>query len=222
MRRSTLLITVIVAFGVLYLAATAVLGSPPDAGDDAGTVAAWFGDHGGHVRTWLWLLTVASPLFAVYAALVRAALPAVYRDVFFAGAVAFLAETAVQGWLWAALALHGSAASEGTVQLIFAAASYWGPVLTSTTVMMLAPVAVLGLGRADWPRWLGVVAAVAVAEQLVETVTVFGKTGFIAPGGPMNALLGAAVTAVALISLGVAAAHRQPDIAARDGQAAGR
>src|SRR3954454_8556641 len=75
MRRATLLLTTTIAFGVVYLVATAALGSPPDAGDSAATVAAWFRDNDGNVRTWLWLLTISAPLFALYAALVRAVLP---------------------------------------------------------------------------------------------------------------------------------------------------
>jgi len=209
MRRSTILISATIGFAAIYVAATAALGSPPDAGDSAATVTAWFRDHDSNVRTWMWLLTVSGPLFAAYAALVRAALPAPYRDVFFVGAVAFLAETAVQTWIWGALALHPGAVSEGTTQLTFDIASYWGPVLTSTTVMMLAPVVLVALdGQFGWPKWLGAVAAVAVAEQLAETVTIFGKHGFIAPGGPMNVDVGAAVTAVALIALGLVAARR--------------
>ena len=209
MRRSTLLLAATGGFAVLYVAATAVLGSPPDAGDSSATVTSWFADNDSHVRAWLWLLTLGLPVFVLYAALVRAVLPAVHRDVFFAGAIAFTAETAVQGWLWAALALHPAGASAGTTQLVFDAASYWGPVLTSTTLMMLVPVAVVGLrGEAGWPRWLGVVAALAAAEQAVETITVFGTHGFLAPGGPMNVYVGAAVTAVALLSIGVVGSRR--------------
>jgi hypothetical protein len=47
------------------------------------------------------------------------------------------------------------------------------------------------------------IAAVALVEQLIETVTIFGSHGFIAPGGPMNIYLGAGLTAVALLSLGI-------------------
>jgi hypothetical protein len=212
MRRSTLLLTATVGFGLVYLAATAALGSPPDGGDSAATIASWFRDNDSHVRTWVWLLTVGSPLFAVYAALVRSALPAPHRDVFFVGAIAFLTETAVQAWLWGALALHPDSTTPGTMQVVFAAASYWGPVLTSTTLMMLLPVVVAGLTPGSgWPRWVGIVAAVAAAEQLVETITVFGRHGFLAPGGAMNVYLGAGLTAVALISIGVVGARLQPD-----------
>jgi hypothetical protein len=54
-----------------------------------------------------------------------------------------------------------------------------------------AAVAALGFGASrmipPWLTWLGVVFFV---EQAIETVTVFGESGFIAPGGTMNVYLG--------------------------------
>jgi hypothetical protein len=61
-----------------------------------------------------------------------------------------------------------------------------------------------------------------VVEQLVETVTVFGRKGFTAPGGPMNLLLGAGLFLIAIVCIGVAVARsmtdapvRQPDLTTR-------
>jgi hypothetical protein len=208
MRKSTLLLVATIGFGALYLAGAIALGMPPEAKDSAQTVAAWFRDHDGNVRAWLWFLTLSAPLFAVFAALVRERLPSPHRDVFFFGAIAFAAETAVQGWIWGGMAWHADALQPATARTLLDVASFWGPVLTSTTVTMLAPIALLGLqGRPPvLPRWLGVVAALALVEQLVETVTIFGRHGFIAPGGPMNIYLGAGLTAIALLSLGIALA----------------
>lgn len=211
MQRKHVLVTATAGFSVLYLAGATALGTPPDGAASAGTVASWFAYHGDAVRLWLWFLVVSAPLFGVYAALVRTVLPSPHRDVFFLGAALFMAETAVQGWLWAALALHPRAASPGTMQLLFSAASYWGPVLIGSTLLMLLPVAHATWGGRDgWPRWLGPLAALVALEQLAETVTVFGKDGFTAPGGPMNVYVGALATAVALIALGLVAARRQP------------
>jgi hypothetical protein len=204
-RRSTLLFWVTIGFGVLYGAGAIVLGSPPEAGDSGQQVVSWFQDHDAQVRTWAWLLTLSGPLVAVFAALVRDRLPAPHRDVFFFGAIAFAAETAIQAWIWAGMSWHADQLGPATARTLLDVASFWGPVLTSTTITMLAPVVLLALGgRAGLPRWLGVVSAVALAEQLVETITVFGKRGFIAPGGPMNIYLGAGLTAIALLGLGIA------------------
>jgi hypothetical protein len=207
-KRSTLLMVVTVGFGVLYLAGAIALGTTPEPGDSGQTVAAWFRDHDGNARAWPFLLTLSAPLFATFAALVRERLPSPHRDVFFFGAIAFAAETAVQGWLWAGMAWHAGELQPATARTLLDVASFWGPVLTSTTVTMLAPVALLGLrdGPAALPRWLGVVAGIALAEQLIETITIFGRHGFIAPGGAMNIYLGAGLTAVALLSLGIALA----------------
>jgi hypothetical protein len=159
----------------------------------------------------LWFQTIALILFAVVAAFVRARLPDVYRDVFLIGAVTFIAETVVQGWIWAGLALHAGALEPATARTVLDVASYWGPVLTSSTVMMLAPVAVLALRRrAGLPFWLGVVAGVALAEQLIETVTIFGSRGFTAPGGDMNLELGAGLTLVALVCTAIVTAQTGP------------
>jgi hypothetical protein len=48
---------------------------------------------------------------------------------------------------------------------------------------------------------------VLAAEQLAETVTILGKDGFIAPGGPMNQL-GAACFGIWIIAQGIAASGR--------------
>jgi hypothetical protein len=45
----------------------------------------------------------------------------------------------------------------------------------------------------------------SVHEQSIETITVFGTRGFIAPGGPMNFTLGAGLFLVWVIGAGVAA-----------------
>ncbi|HMC72198.1 MAG TPA: hypothetical protein VKJ07_23775, partial [Mycobacteriales bacterium] len=134
--------------------------------------------------------------------------PAPHRDVFLFGAIAFAAETAVQGWLWAGLALHPGSLTGDNARLVLDIALYWGPVLTGAVITMLAPVAVAALTRVTrLPRWVGIVAAVAVVEQLVETLTIFGHKGFFAPGGPMNLDVGAGISAIALIALGISAAR---------------
>jgi hypothetical protein len=95
-----------------------------------------------------------------------------------------------------------------TARTLLDVADYWGPVLTSTTIMMLTPVVMASFGEdARLPRWLGGLAAVAVAEQLVETLTILGRKGFMAPGGPMNVIVGAGLVAVTLVALGFVVAR---------------
>src|SRR4051812_6331908 len=208
MNRSTAVLGATIGFALLYLGATVALGTPPAVDDNGAAVVRWFSDNGGHVRTWAWLLTLSAPLFALYAAFVRQHLPVGLRDLWLIGAVAFIAETAVQSWIWLALAFPGHSLNPDTARTLLDVANYWGPVLTSTTVMMLTPVVFAGLGPEQvLPRWLGYLAAVAAAEQLVETLTIFGKSGFMAPGGPMNLFLGAGLVAVTLVARGIVVAR---------------
>jgi len=202
-KRPAPLLTTTVGFGLLYLAGAIALGSPPGADQPGHAVAAWFRAHGGNVRGWVWCTSLLAPVFAAYASMVRSRLPAPHRDVFFFGAIAFATETAIQGWIWAGTSWHSSQLSPSLARTLLDVASFWGPVLTGTTVAMLTPVAALAIQGAAVPTWLGGVCALAATEQAVETTTIFGHRGFASPGGPMNAYLGAALVAIALLSLGI-------------------
>jgi hypothetical protein len=197
----------IVATLVAYVGSAVALGSTPSATASGASVAAWFRLNATHVHWWLWFQTAWLVAFSVIAVHIRARLPELYRDVFFIGAIALVAETAVQGWIWAGLAWHASALGPATARTVLDVASYWGPVLISATVLMLAPIALLALRRqAGLPAWLGVVTGIALVEQLVETITIFGSRGFTAPGGPMNLLLGPTLTILGLGSMAIVTA----------------
>lgn len=82
-----------------------------------------------------------------------------------------------------------------TARTLLDVAIYWGPVLTGAWMTMIGPVALLALrGHARLPRWLGVLSLVVVAEQALETMTIFGPAGFTEPGGPMNMQVGGSLT----------------------------
>lgn len=180
------------AIVVLYLAGMVALGTPPGAGDSGEQVAAWFREHHDGVRWYVWSLTIAAPPLALTFALMRRLLPAPHRDVFFIGAIAVVVTTAVQAWTWAGLALHADRLDPAAARTVLDVAVFWGPVLTGATMTMIAPVTLLALrGQAGLPRWLGLLGAVVLVEQAVETLTIFGSTGFTEPGGEMNLLLGA-------------------------------
>jgi hypothetical protein len=201
---------------ILYIAAAAALGSPPDAEDGGVAVVAWFRENGDHVRLWGWLSVLTLPIGGVFAAFVRDRLPRVYRDVFALGFAALLATTAVQAWFWLGLAWHGADLDPATARTLLDIASLWGPVLTGATMLILGPIALLALrGDAGLPRWLGYIVGATFAEQLVETVTVFGKTGFIAPAGPMNLILGAGLFIVSFVAIGVVVARLPDDVVVR-------
>ena len=152
----------------------------------------------------IWAITVTTPLLGIVFALMRRLLPAPHRDVFLIGAIGIVATTAVQSWTWAGLALHADRLEPATARTVLDVALFWGPVLTGATTTMMPPVTLLALLReAGLPVWLGILGAVAFGEQCVETVTVFGSTGFTEPGGAMNLQLGAGLVWAWILAFGL-------------------
>ncbi len=97
----------------------------------------------------------------------------------------------VQAWFWAGLAFHPDGLDPAAARVIFDIPAYWGPLVNGSTMTMAAPVAALGLGASPIiPRWLTWLSIIFFVEQAIETITVFGQSGFIAPGGTMNVYLG--------------------------------
>jgi hypothetical protein len=221
-RSSTVLLTTTVVSALLYVAGAAVLGTPPDATAPGDDVVAWFAAHGSGVRAYVWCLTLLVPFAGTQIALIRHRLPAPYRDVFLVGGITFLAETAVMGWLWGALSSHAGMLAGSTARALLDVASFWGPVLTGSTTLMLAAVVVAAVREAlALPRWVTVLGAVALVEQAIETVTVFGHTGFTAPGGPMNLYLGAVLSLAWFVALGIVLARREPVVTSTVPETAG-
>ncbi len=189
---------------VAYLFAIAALGTPPATADSGEQVVAWFREHRDGVRWSVWALTITAPLLAVVFAQLRRLLPAPHRDVFLIGAMGLVVTLAVQSWTWGGLALHAERLEPATARTVLDVALFWGPVLTGATTTMMVPVTLLAFGaEARLPRWLGVVGTVAIAEQAVETVTIFGSTGFTEPGGAMNLQLGAGLVWAWLLAFAI-------------------
>jgi hypothetical protein len=193
-----------VAVGVLYLLALAALGTPPAASETGEQVVAWFREHRDGARWSVWFLTVSMPPSALMFALMRRLLPRPHRDVFLIGAISFLVAGSVQAWTWGGLSLHADQLEPAIARTVLDVAVFFGPILTGATTTMFAPVTLLALrGRAGFPSWLGLLGAVAFAEQTIETTTVFGSTGFAQPGGAMNLQLGAGLTVAWILAFGV-------------------
>ena len=194
---SRVLIAATVAYAVLTTVALAALGpggTLPAASESGAELVTWFQAHRHAVKVGVWAMTVGMPPFAVMVAWLRRMLPAPHRDVFFFGALVFAVSTSVWSWTWAGLALHADELDAVIVRTVLDVASFFGPVLTGATTTMMAPVTVLALRGQTVPRWLGVLGLVAFVEQAVETITIFGSTGFTQPGGAMNMQLGAGLT----------------------------
>jgi hypothetical protein len=201
---SRALLAAALAVLILYAVGVIALGTTPTASDTGEQVVTWFREHHNGARWFVWAATVRIPPFAVMFALLRRLLPAPHRDVFLFGAVTFVVTYAVQAWTWGGLALHADRLEPAAARAVLNVAVFWGPVLTGATTTMIAPVTLLALrGRAGLPRWVGVLGAAAFVEQAIETVTIFGSTGFIEPGGPMNLQLGAGLTAAWMLAFAI-------------------
>jgi hypothetical protein len=145
------------------------------------------------------------PLVLLIASL-RARLAGVARDVMMLGAVGVISATIVWSWINAGLALHPNTLNPHVARTVADVGAYFGPVLTVSIVLLIVPVGLAAWrGDGGLPRWLAWITIVFAVEQSVETITVFGKRGFIAPGGPMNFTLGAGLFIVWIICAGIAA-----------------
>ena len=201
---SRILLGATVAYAVLSGVALLAVGTLPGAAETGTQVVDWFREHHDSVRWSVWAYTVATPLVAVMMALLRRLLPVPHRDVFLIGAIAYLSTISVWTWTWGGLSLHADRLEPATARAILDVAVFFGPVFTGTTTTMIAPVTLLGLrDRAGIPFWLGVLGLVAFVEQAIETVTIFGSTGFTQPGGAMNMQLGAGLTLTWLLAFGL-------------------
>jgi hypothetical protein len=203
------LLVAIAVSSALGVTSFAMLDARPDAAASGAALASWFQENGGRVRWAMAVLTLGALPTAIVFALLRSVLPTPHRDVFLIGAIGTIATTSVQTWTWLGLALHPDHLDPGTARIVLDVAIFWGPVLTgSTFTMMAAPTWLALRGEAGLPRWLGVVGLVACAEQLVETITIFGSSGFTEPGGAMNLQLGAALVGIWLVAFAVWAGLR--------------
>ena len=197
------------AVGVVSVLGLAAPGTLPPADATGADVVAWFREHGDRVRWSVWAATLELPLLTLLVALLRRLLPPVYRDVFLVGGIAIVITAAVQAWFLGGLALHAHQLDPAVARTALDVAIFFGPVLTGATTTLMAPTTALALTRrAGFPRWLGVLGAIVIAEQLVETSTIFGSSGFLEPGGAMNMQLGAALFVAWLTALSVWAGMR--------------
>ncbi len=188
------LVAAAVAAGVAYAGGTAALGTPPGADSSGAEILAWFSAHGGQARLYAWSSAVMALGLAIALSQVAALLPKPHRYVFLVGAVGWVIELTVQAWFWAGLALHPGDLEPSTALAAFDIALFVGPLVNGATTAMMGAVAALGFGKSPIvPRWLAWLSAVAFAEQAIETITVFGRSGFLAPGGGMNIYLGGLV-----------------------------
>jgi len=189
---SRLLLINILATGALYVAGFVALGaSYPTIESSGQEIVAWFSVNGASARIYAWTAAFYSFGLVVFGGQVAALLPGTHRYIFLAGVLGFAMTAQVQAWFWAGLAFHPHGLDPVAARTIFDIATYWGPLVNGSTTAMAAAVAALGFAATPIvPRWLTWLSVLFGLEQAVETITVFGQTGFLAPGGAMNVYLG--------------------------------
>ncbi|MGE2728921.1 hypothetical protein ACQI4F_05555 [Mycolicibacterium vaccae] len=189
-----------VAFAVLY--ATAVLILPAAAGDDPAAL-----------RARALMLAFAALALGFLASVVRERLTGPPAHLFTLGTALLLAQLCVAVWLSAGPAIRPGQVNGGTAATLDDIGALWLPTATIANLLVAIPI-LLTANEGRLPHWLGVGAAVFVVEQLIETITIIGPPGsFISPGGPMNVYLGATLSAVFFLAVGVEVAR--PEAAAQ-------
>jgi hypothetical protein len=185
----------ILGTGALYVAGFVALGGAVPTIESSGAeIVEWFSGNGMRARIYAWTAAFISLGLAIFGGQVAALLPRPHRYVFLAGVLGFAITAQVQAWFWAGLALHARDLDPAVARVIFDIPAYWGPLVNGSTAAMAAAVAALGFGVSPViPRWLAWLSVIFFLEQAIETVTVFGQTGFLAPGGAMNVYLGGAI-----------------------------
>jgi hypothetical protein len=193
-----------IAYVVLLFIGLVIVPAAPEVSDSGAKVVRYMQDHADAVRLFVWLGAWSTvPLVLLIAAL-RARLRGTARDVMLLGAVGVVVTTILWTWFLAGLALHPKALDAATARTISDIAAYYGPILTVSIVLMIAPIGIAAWRNEGFPKWLAWVTLVFVIEQSIETITIFGKSGFIEPGGAMNLQLGAGLYLVWIICAGVA------------------
>ncbi|MCP4319018.1 MAG: hypothetical protein GY789_24260 [Hyphomicrobiales bacterium] len=195
MKSPRVLLLNILATGALYVAGFVALGGSVPTIDSTGQeIVDWFSNNGTRAQIYAWTAAFISLGLGIFGGQVSALLPEPNRYIFFAGVLGFAITAQVQAWIWAGLALHPEGLDPVAARVIFDISAYWGPLVNGSTATMAAAVAALGFGASpSIPRWLTWLSCVFFLEQAIETVTIFGQTGFFAPGGTMNVYLGGTI-----------------------------
>jgi hypothetical protein len=127
----------------------------------------------------------------VFGAMPTRLFPRPHRYIVFGGVLMWVVTGMVQAWFWAGLAFRAENLNPETAEILFVIPQFWGPLINASTMTMALPFILLGFGAAAMiHRWLAWLSVALFLEQGIETITVFGRSGFLAPGGVMNLYLG--------------------------------
>ncbi len=193
-----------VAFAVLSVFAVVVVPLGPGVDRPGSEVVDHFTAHSGQIRLQALLTALALLAAVVVIGFVRDRLDGPAGYIFTIGAAVLIAQVGIQMWINAGMALHPGSLDPATARTLADIAAMWGPLLTVPAIMMAGPVVwAARLGR--FPRWMALIAAVFLVEQVVAVLTIIGPVGsFIAPGGPLVIFGGGVLFGVFFFALGLA------------------
>jgi type IV secretory pathway VirB2 component (pilin) len=194
-----------IGYVALLFGGAVALPAMPDVNDSGAKLVLYFQDHGDGIRVATWLNTLATIPIVLLIAHLRSRVSGIRRDVLLLGGAGLVVGLSVWSWFNAGLALHADTLDPQVARTIADVGSYFGPVVTVSIVLLIVPIGLTAWeGNGGFPRWLAWLTGLFALEQMIETITVMGKRGFIAPGGAMNNVLGAGLGAVWLIAAGAA------------------
>jgi len=194
-----------IGYVVLLTGGAVIIPTMPDVNDSGDKLVAYYQDHSDGVRVATWLITLSMIPIVLLIAHLRSRVMGMRRDVLLLGGAGLVVSTSVWSWFSVALALHADTLDPQVARTIADVGAYFGPVATVSIVLLIVPIGLTAWeGNGGFPRWLAWLTAVFALEQIIETITVMGKRGFIAPGGAMNKTLGAGLGVVWIIAAGAA------------------
>jgi hypothetical protein len=198
-----------IAFAVLFTAALLMVPALPGIDKPGYEIVSHFREHSDAMRTQALMVTFGCLALVVVVGYARDRLTGPAAYVFTIGSAVVLVETSIAMWFTAGLALHPDQLGSATARTLADIAAMWGPILTAADIMVAVPI-LLAANAAQFPRWLGIIAAVFAVQQLIETITIIGPAGsFISPGGPMNLYVGGPLFVVFFLALGIALSLEQ-------------
>ncbi len=193
-----------IAFAVLYAVALVMVPTLPGIDKPGSAIVSHVNEHASAMRAQALLMAFGSLALVVLMAYTRDRLTGPPAHVFTIGATAVVVQVGIATWFSAGRALHPDQLGSATARTVTDVVTMWGPMLTIADIMVAVPV-LLAANAGEFPRWLGIVAAVFAVEQLIETITIIGPpSSFISPGGSMNFYLGGPLFILFFLTLGVA------------------
>jgi hypothetical protein len=193
-----------VAFAVLSVFAVVVVPLGPGVDRPGSEVVEHITAYAGQIRLQALLAALALLAAVVVIGFVRDRLDGPAGYIFTGGAAVLIAQVGIQMWLNAGMALNPGALDPATARTLADIAAMWGPLLTVAAIMLAGPV-VWAARQGRFPRWMAVIAAVFLVEQVVALLTIIGPVGsFIAPGRPLTIFGGGVLFGVFFFALGLA------------------